>query len=48
MIRAMPLEPLVVDHPLAAERLTTLRNQDTPNPDFRRALSTRPRGTCPT
>jgi uracil phosphoribosyltransferase len=39
MIRAMPLEPLVVDHPLAAERLTTLRDERTPNPDFRRALS---------
>ncbi|MGH9184678.1 MAG: uracil phosphoribosyltransferase [Acidimicrobiales bacterium] len=28
----------VVDHPLAAVRLTALREQDTPNPEFRRAL----------
>jgi uracil phosphoribosyltransferase len=29
----------VVDHPLAAERLTALRDERTPRPDFRRALS---------
>lgn len=28
----------VVDHPLAADRLTRLRDQSTPRPDFRRAL----------
>ena len=39
MIRAMSQEPLVVDHPLAAERLTTLRDETTANPEFRRALS---------
>jgi uracil phosphoribosyltransferase len=37
MIRAM--DTTVVDHPLAAERLTTLRDEDTPRPEFRRALS---------
>jgi uracil phosphoribosyltransferase len=29
----------VVDHPLAAERLTALRDEATPRPEFRRALS---------
>ena len=37
MMRAMPTT--VVDHPLAAERLTALRDERTPRPDFRRALS---------
>lgn len=30
---------LIVDHPLAAERLTALRDEATPRPEFRRALS---------
>lgn len=33
------MQTTVVDHPLAAERLTTLRDEHTPRPDFRRALS---------
>ncbi len=36
MMRAMTT---VVDHPLAAERLTALRDESTPRPEFRRALS---------
>jgi uracil phosphoribosyltransferase len=37
MIRGM--STTVVDHPLAAERLTALRDERTPRPEFRRALS---------
>jgi uracil phosphoribosyltransferase len=37
MIRAV--ETLIVDHPLAAERLTALRDETTPRPAFRQALS---------
>jgi uracil phosphoribosyltransferase len=33
------VQTTVVDHPLAAERLTALRDERTPRPDFRRALS---------
>ena len=33
------MDTTVVDHPLAAERLTTLRDEATPRPEFRRALS---------
>jgi uracil phosphoribosyltransferase len=29
----------IIDHPLAAERLTAMRDERTPRPDFRRALS---------
>jgi uracil phosphoribosyltransferase len=33
------VQTTVVDHPLAAQRLTALRDERTPHPEFRRALS---------